>query len=79
MCLLKCIVDLKPNEAGTVVRMDGGHGMIRRLEVMGVRPGVIVTKRSAQPMRGPVIIGVHGTELALGFGIACRIQVEVSE
>ncbi len=77
--MLKRITEMKPNEAGTVLRIDGGHGMVRRLETMGVRPGVVIAKRSSQPLRGPVTLQVHGTELALGFGIACRIYVEVGE
>jgi len=77
--LLKRIIDMKPNEAGTVTQISGGHGLVRRLETMGVRPGVVIVKRSSQPLRGPVTIQVHGTELALGFGIACRIHVEVGE
>ncbi len=77
--MLKSIVDMKPNEVGTVTLISGGHGLIRRLKTMGVRPGVVIAKRSSQPLRGPVTIQVHGTELALGFGIACRIQVEVGE
>lgn len=77
--MLKRVIDMKPNEAGTVTRIDGGYGLIRRLETMGVRPGVVIVKRSSQPLRGPVTIQVHGTELALGFGIACRITVEVAE
>jgi len=77
--LLKRIVDMKPNEVGTVTRIDGGHGLVRRLETMGVRPGVVIVKRSSQPLRGPVTIQVYGTELAIGFGIACRIHVEVGE
>jgi ferrous iron transport protein A len=77
--LLKRIIDLRPNETGVVTRIDGGHGLIRRLETMGVRPGVVIVKRSSQPLRGPVTIQVGGTELALGFGIAHRIIVEVGE
>lgn len=77
--MLKRIIDMKPNETGTVARIDGGYGLIRRLETMGVRPGVVIAKRSAQPLRGPVTIQVHGSELALGFGIAHRITVEVAE
>lgn len=77
--MLKRIIDMKPHESGTIAQISGGHGLIRRLETMGVRPGVTIVKRSSQPLRGPVTIRVHGSELALGYGIACRIHVEVGE
>lgn len=77
--MLKRIVDMKLNEVGTVAQIEGGHRLTRRLETMGIRPGVAIVKRSSQPLRGPVTIQVHGTELALGFGIASRITVEVAE
>ena len=71
------VADMKPNQTGFIVRIDAGHGLSHRLETRGIRPGVAITKKSTQPLRGPVTIQVGGAELALGFGIARRIIVEV--
>ncbi len=53
--------------------------MTRRLSALGIRPGKRLTKVSAMFMRGPVTVRVGGTEIALGFGMASRIVVEVEE
>jgi len=53
--------------------------MTCRLSVMGIRVGVTVTKITSQLMRGPVSVQVGGTQLAIGYGMARRIIVEVDE
>ncbi|MDD3642295.1 MAG: FeoA family protein [Candidatus Krumholzibacteria bacterium] len=62
-------------ESGTVTRLDGGTGASKRLEDMGIRPGVRVTKISGQIMHGPVIVGVGSARLAIGHGMARRVVV----
>jgi ferrous iron transport protein A len=51
--------------------------LVRRLNSMGVRPGLRITKVSSMFMRGPVTVRVGQTQLALGFGMARRILVEL--
>jgi len=51
--------------------------MTRRLEAMGVRRGAAVTKTSSQPFRGPISVAVGNTQVAMGFGLARRVMVEV--
>ena len=53
--------------------------MVARLNAMGIRPGVPISKHIAQPFRGPVTLRVGATQLSLGFGIAQRIMVRVGE
>lgn len=43
---------------------------------MGVRTGKWVTKVSSQFMRGLVTVKVEGRQLAMGHGIAAKVQVE---
>ncbi|MGC8863725.1 MAG: FeoA family protein [Armatimonadota bacterium] len=71
--------DMRQGQTGIVVQINAGYGLARRLEVMGIRLGVTITKRSAQLLRGPVTIQVGRAELALGYGIAGRILVEVQQ
>ncbi|MBE7558470.1 ferrous iron transport protein A [bacterium] len=54
----------------------GGHGVVRRLEAMGIRPGVIVEKISGQPFGGPVVVQVGRARVAVGFGMAQKVMVE---
>jgi Fe2+ transport system protein FeoA len=36
-----------------------------------------ITKKSSQLMRGPVIVKAAGAEIAIGFGMARHIFVEI--
>jgi len=73
------VTQMRTQQSGTIVRIDGGHGMVRRLDAMGVRPGVQITKMSGQLMQGPVVIKVGSTQVALGFGMARKIKVLLPE
>lgn len=71
----KSLADLKTGEKGAVVTCNGGHQMARRLEGMGIRPGVVVSRVSAQFMAGPITVSVNGRLTAMGRGIASKILV----
>lgn len=64
-------------QTGTVIGILGGRGLIRRLEALDIRPGKKVTKVSSTLFRGPVTLRVDNAQLAVGFGMANRIIVEV--
>ena len=61
--------------SGIVHDIQGGHGMRTRLEAMGIRPGVRITKVSGQIMQGPVIVRVGKTQVAIGFGMARKVFI----
>ena len=71
------VSQMKAGEKGRVIQVAGGHGLVRRLEAMGIRPGKQITKVSSMFMRGPVTIQVDGAQVALGFGMTKRIMVEL--
>ncbi len=56
-------------------RILGGSQMQARLENMGLRPGKTVTRLSAMPSGGPVMVECGGTRVALGRGIARHVLV----
>ena len=68
---------MKSGQKGKIVEIQGGHGMVNRLSALGIRPGKKITKVSSMFMRGPVTIQLGYTQLALGFGVANRIIVEI--
>ncbi len=72
------LTQLKPGESGIVADIEGGCGMSRRLQAMGVRPGKKIKKISSHFWRGPQTIQVDNTKIAIGFGMAKRILVEVT-
>ena len=73
------LAEMKTGQTGTVVGVLGGHGLIRRLDALGIRPGKKVTKLSSTLFRGPVTLRVNNSRVAVGFGMARKIIVEVDK
>jgi len=69
------LIQMKVGQVGTVVEIQGGHGLIRRLQALGIRVGVRVIKVSSQIMRGPVTVQIGNARVAIGFGMARKIIV----
>ncbi len=62
---------------GIITDIQGGHGIVQKMNVLGIRPGKEITKISNQLMKGPVIIRSGNIEIAIGYGMARKIMVEV--
>jgi len=68
------LASLAPNEVGIVQYLVGGRGLTSRLATLGFTPGVRVSMVQNFG-RGPVIVMVRGTRIALGRGEAQKIIV----
>ena len=68
-----------PGQSGRVMQIHGGAGLVSRLNALGIRPGKKITKVSSMLMRGPVTVQLGSTRLAIGFGMASRILVELEQ
>ena len=64
-------------QRGTIMQVEGGLGVTRRLASMGLRVGKAITKVSAMLMRGPVTVRVDNSQIALGHGMAKKIHVKL--
>ena len=73
------LADMRSGQSGVLVEMRGGHGMIRRLDALGLRLCKRVRKVSSMLMRGPMVVEVDGFQVAVGYGMASRIIVEIME
>lgn len=73
------LTQMKGGESGLVIEIQGGYGLNRRLESLGIRVGKKVTKVSSQLMRGPVTLRVDNSQVAIGFGMAMKILVELEK
>jgi ferrous iron transport protein A len=71
------LVELKANQKAKVVEILGGLGLKQRLLSLGIYPGRELTKVSNFALRGPVTVKVGRTTLALGYGMAQKILVEI--
>jgi ferrous iron transport protein A len=68
-------VDVK--KKARVIMIDGGHRVRAHLQTLGIHIGDWLTVVERAPFRGPVLIEVNGSRLALGRGIASKIRVEI--
>jgi len=68
---------MQAGQSGIVIQIQGGHGLFNRLNALGIRPGKRITKVGSMLMRGPVTIQVDRAQVAVGFGMASRIIVEL--
>jgi ferrous iron transport protein A len=73
------LTEMKSGQTGTVVEVLGGHGLVRRLDGLGIRLGKKVTKISFTLFHGPVTLAVDNARVAVGFGMAKRIIVKVDK
>ncbi len=69
---------MRSGQKGRIVEIDGGCGLARKLEALGIRTGNEITKLSEQLMRGPVLLQHNNTQAAIGFGMASKVFVEVT-
>ena len=61
-------------ETVEIAAVRAGWGLQRRLADLGLTPGVRVKVINSQG-RGPVVLNVRGSRLALGHGVAHKIMV----
>ena len=71
------LTQMKAGQSGIVTEVQGGYGLIRRIQSLGVREGKRITKVSSHFWRGPQTIKVDNLRVAIGFGMAKRIIVEM--
>ena len=67
---------LDPTAVAIVRRVAGGRGVVGRLASLGFTPGVEVAMVQNYG-RGPVIVQVRGTKVALGRQEATRVLVSI--
>ena len=59
-----------------VVCIEGGQGVGAHLNNLGIHVGDQLQVVERAPFRGPVLVQINGTRLALGRGVARRVRVE---
>jgi ferrous iron transport protein A len=71
------LTKMQRGQNGRVLQVGGGRGLTNRLAALGIMPGKRITKISSMLMRGPVTIEVDRVQVAIGFGMASRIIIEL--
>lgn len=68
---------MSAGEEGVISKIEGGYGLRNRLACLGLRVGKTVKKITSEPLKGPVVVEVDGSYVAIGRGMAEKILVEV--
>jgi ferrous iron transport protein A len=71
------LTQMQPGETGIIAEIQGGCGFMSRIQNMGIRPGKKITKVSSHFWHGPQTIEANNLQIAIGFGMARRIFVQV--
>ena len=69
---------LAPGSVCIVRELHGGRGFTARLAGIGISSGCRITVLQ-NPSRGPLLVLVRGTRIALGRGEAAKVQVSEVE
>jgi ferrous iron transport protein A len=73
---MRFLSEIEEGKKARVLHISGGMGVRQHLSTHGIHVGDIVLVKKSSAWGGPILIEVHGSEVALGKGIASRVQVE---
>lgn len=75
--MAKRLSELKPGESGTVLRVEGGRMIRRRMMDMGLVNGADVRVKRIAPLGDPMEFVVRGYSLSLRKAEAHAVHVEM--
>lgn len=71
------LAEMRSAQKGRICGYLGGRRLRERLNALGLHEGKEITKVSDSFIGGPVTTRVNNSLIAVGYGMACRILVEV--
>ncbi|MDI6751483.1 MAG: FeoA family protein [bacterium] len=75
----RILTEMKVDEIGVISEIQGGERLIKRLSTLGIVVGANIKKLSQQALRGPVVVKVGRSKIAIGFGLSKKVVVEIEE
>ncbi|MFH0775054.1 MAG: FeoA family protein [bacterium] len=73
----RMLAEMKVGEIGVISEIQGGENYTKRLSTLGIVVGANIKKLSQQALRGPVVVEVGRSKIAIGFSLAKKIVMEV--
>jgi len=70
------LVDVPEGKTAIVKALHGGYGALLTLREMGINEDSVI-KIVRKPMIGPIIVEVNGTKIAIGRGLASKVEVDI--
>lgn len=71
------LADMKTDETGIIVNIEGGFCAMERIQSMGVRVGKKIKKTGGNFKYGPQTALIDKFKIAIGFGMAIKVMVQV--
>ena len=68
---------MRNGQWGKLVQIDGGDDLTEKLASLGIRAGTRLGKKYGLLGRGPVVLTIGTGEVAIGYGMATRMMVQV--
>ena len=76
---LVTLTRMRSGYSGVVAEIQGGFNFIARLNALGIILGKRITKISSMMGQGPVTVEVDRVQLAIGYGMANRIIINLDQ
>jgi len=76
---MKTLLDINNGKKVKILKISGGRGVRQHLQCLGIHIGDIVTLKKSSFLGGPVLLEINGYDIALGKGVASKIEVEEVE
>ncbi len=73
------LLNVDDNIQVEIISCKGGRGISLKLRSLGLMPGDLITVTKRAPFNGPLLVEVNGRTVALGRGVAGKIEVKVCE
>jgi len=77
--MIMTLEKVREGMTAVVKEIHGGHRIRQKLGGLGIHMDDHVKVLRAGFLGGPVLIGIHGTQVGIGQGMAAKIEVEVGE
>lgn len=76
---VKTLVNIDNGKKVRILKISGGKGVRQHLQCLGLHVGDIVILKKSSFLGGPVLLEVNGYDVAIGKGVASKIEVEEIE
>ena len=73
---METLNEIEEGKKARVLEILGGRGARQHLSTHGIHIGDILLVKRQSAWGGPILIEVHGSEVALGRVIASKVKVE---
>ena len=70
------LVQLTKDHSAKVISIEGGEGVKKKLQNLGIREGVTIKKVTGIFAHGPIVVKVGHTQIGLGKGMASKVIVK---